>query len=524
MIRDIFISYSRWNLDKVKAIKEDIEKATGVDCWMDLNAIESGSSQFTQDIVDGINGCRVFLFMLSKESQVSEFALRELNLAVKKAKTDKQKHVVIVNLDGCEMTDEFYLIYGLSDLIMWKDKPQRDKLIRDLMRWLDINDRTFTLSATIPTKSKATKKIVILTTIIVFVTLLVSGIYWQMRPSASSLYQQGIALYNKDEDDKAFPILLKSAELGYDSAQYAIGEMYYLGHGTNENDSEAMKWYRLAAEQGHGLAQYEVAENIYKEVLYGGDGTLEEAIRLFEAAAAQGVAGAQFQLALLYNQGLDVERDSIKSFNFCQQAAMQGHAKAQLLLGDYFLTGNGTEKNVAQAIILYKASAEQGNDVAQNKIGDYYTGYYDGTINEEEALVWYTKSAKQGNVDALYNIGNIYEKNKEWAEAAEYYQKAADKGQADALYKLGFMYWYGGFALPKNAVKGMSLLKEAAEKNNPAAMCLIGEIYENGLEGYKKDRVAAIYWYEKAAALGFKKAADLLIQIENEEANQFSGL
>ena len=133
---DIFISYSRKNLDEVKAIKMEIEKSTGAECWMDLEGIESGSTQFTQDIVDGINDCRVFLFMLSEYSQASEFALRELNFVMKKAKTDKLKHVIIVNIDDCKMSDEFEFMYGLTDTIAWLNQPQREKFLRDLKRWL----------------------------------------------------------------------------------------------------------------------------------------------------------------------------------------------------------------------------------------------------------------------------------------------------------------------------------------------------------------------------------------------------
>lgn len=137
MAREIFISYSRSNLDTVTSIKSVIERKTGEKCWMDLNAIESGSPQFTQNIVDGINTCSVFLFMLSKESQTSEFALKELNFAMKKAKKDEQRHVVIVNIDGCEMCDEFDFMYGLTDTIAWKDKPQKEKLLKDMTRWLE---------------------------------------------------------------------------------------------------------------------------------------------------------------------------------------------------------------------------------------------------------------------------------------------------------------------------------------------------------------------------------------------------
>lgn len=137
---DVFISYSRKNLEVVKAIKKEIEETANLKCWMDLEGIESGAQQFTQDIVDGINGSRIFLFMLSKESQNSKFALRELNFAMKKAEANKQKRVVIVNIDNCQMCDEFDLMYGLSDTIAWQNKPQRDKLIRDIREWMATDD------------------------------------------------------------------------------------------------------------------------------------------------------------------------------------------------------------------------------------------------------------------------------------------------------------------------------------------------------------------------------------------------
>ena len=136
MAREIFISYSRKDLEKVRVIKAEIEKTTGAECWMDLENVVSGAPQFTQDIVDGINGSRVFLFMLSKDSQNSKFALRELNFAMKKAEANKQKHVVIVNIDNCQMCDEFDFMYGLSDTITWRNKPQQEKLIRDIREWM----------------------------------------------------------------------------------------------------------------------------------------------------------------------------------------------------------------------------------------------------------------------------------------------------------------------------------------------------------------------------------------------------
>lgn len=131
MKRDVFISYSRRNYDAVVDIKRQVDAATGTECWMDLNAIESGADMFTQDIVDGINNCKVLLFMLSSHSQNSEYALDELRFAKK-----KKKKVVFVNIDGCEMNDIFDFKYGGRDIIDWNDTPQREKLLRDIPSWI----------------------------------------------------------------------------------------------------------------------------------------------------------------------------------------------------------------------------------------------------------------------------------------------------------------------------------------------------------------------------------------------------
>ena len=141
MQRDIFISYSRRDIGLVKQIKEEIEKSIGIHCWMDINGIESGSPRFTKDIVNGINNCKVFLFMLSEHSQGSEFALRELNFAYNKRETLGIR-VVIINICGCKLTDEFDFMYGLTDTISWTDAPQHDKLIKDLKTWTGAIDDT----------------------------------------------------------------------------------------------------------------------------------------------------------------------------------------------------------------------------------------------------------------------------------------------------------------------------------------------------------------------------------------------
>ena len=132
MANEIFISYSRKDMDKVSAIKKEIDETLRIDCWMDLNGIESGD-EFKKVIISAINRHTVVLFMLSDNSQQSPWALKELNFAKK-----KNKKVVLVNIDGCEMTDDFAFDFSDHDIIDFGNALQHDKLIRDLRDWLDI--------------------------------------------------------------------------------------------------------------------------------------------------------------------------------------------------------------------------------------------------------------------------------------------------------------------------------------------------------------------------------------------------
>lgn len=130
-----FLSYSRKDYDLVMSIKAEIESLTGKLCWMDTEGIESGNPAFDNAIVKGINECRVFLFMLSENSQKSEFAINELEFARKKAR-DEGKKVVMVNIDGCSLSDTFFLRYSRVDTIYWQDPIQKRKLFANLKTWL----------------------------------------------------------------------------------------------------------------------------------------------------------------------------------------------------------------------------------------------------------------------------------------------------------------------------------------------------------------------------------------------------
>lgn len=77
---DIFISYSRKDSEIVKRFADELGKA-GYTIWMDIDGIETGD-EFKSKIVSAIKDSALFLFFSSKDSNVSEWTVKEVNVAV----------------------------------------------------------------------------------------------------------------------------------------------------------------------------------------------------------------------------------------------------------------------------------------------------------------------------------------------------------------------------------------------------------------------------------------------------------
>ena len=95
--------------------------------------------------------------------------------------------------------------------------------------------------------------------------------------------------------------------------------MYGQGEGTPQNYAEALKWYRLSAEQGYADAQYILG------FMYGeGEGTARdytEAIRWYRLGASQGYAKALNNLGFMYEKGHGVLQDYVEAHKWYNLAA-----------------------------------------------------------------------------------------------------------------------------------------------------------------------------------------------------------
>ena len=82
---------------------------------------------------------------------------------------------------------------------------------------------------------------------------------------------------------------------------------------------------------------------------------------------------------------------------------------------------------------------------------------------------------------------------------------AVDEGLNNAQYLYG-RYCIEGQYVKKNISLGISYIQKAAKQNNVEALAYLGDAYYLGLQGFKKDSVESVRWYEKSAKRGFFKA------------------
>lgn len=159
----IFISYKRQDKDKVFHIVEEIKQKTGIDCWIDLEGIESGDL-FQNVIIDAIDKADIVVFMLSKnfiasykdektgkvDLEKQTFPEKEVMYALR-----HNKRLVPISIDGTTLLDCKWLDFNCSglDYINWNYKFQQKKLFQNLKQWAGQNIEVIPKTKTAPTVS-----------------------------------------------------------------------------------------------------------------------------------------------------------------------------------------------------------------------------------------------------------------------------------------------------------------------------------------------------------------------------------
>jgi len=231
---------------------------------------------------------------------------------------------------------------------------------------------------------------------------------------------------------------------------------------------EAIKWYKLSAENKNSLGQYNYARCLF--IGKGVEQDIKESIQFYQLSSDQGLAIAQYTLGLCYNIGDGIQKNIEESIRLFRLAAEQGHLPSQYRLGTHYLSmldtnNNNTQWNrlqnqliledqkikddVKEGVRWLRLSAEGGYGVAQNDYGVCYLRGEGVEQNYRDAFQLFQAAALQDVKQAYNNLGLCYREGygvqKNVHEAVRWYKKRSllgDNLEADIYVSAFRIYHY----------------------------------------------------------------------------------
>ncbi|KUO71693.1 MAG: hypothetical protein APF81_22795 [Desulfosporosinus sp. BRH_c37] len=356
----------------------------------------------------------------------------------------------------------------------------------------------------------------------------------QGNPYASyelaKMYRDGLGCNKDTEKAEQY---FKSAFIGFsaleadshdDKLQYRLGQMLYMGTGTEKDAVKAVDYLEKSAKLGNVNAQYLLAK-IFLEADSVPE-NVEKALEWLGKAAENGNAQAQYALGKLYRDGNHVEKDIVKAVALFKLSAEQGNQYAQYALGKIYLTDEGIPKDGVAAVKWLTLASDLGNQFAQYTLAKLYLAGEETPKDIELAFKLLTESANQQNQYAQYALGKLYlfgeEIPKDVEVAVKWLRTSAEQENHFAQYTLGKLYLEGK-EVPKDVEAGLKLLTASAEQGNQFAQFQLGKIYLAGKE-VEQDKALASHWLSLSAVQGNEYAQLLLEKMDSYNATELDFL
>lgn len=293
----IFVSYCHRDDTRVWPMIEGLQKR-GMRVWYDAG-IEWGN-HWDEVIFEHLSGCACVVAFVTRDFLQSENCMDEISYA-----KDEKKGPFLIFLDDLELTGMMKYRYGRLQALNLHQFASADALLDNLVDTQILSACCSTAPQPAAQRTTPAPKPTPQQTV---------PAYQPSRPSEAEIEEwsrKGDEYYKEKEYTEAVKWYRKAAEQGHAEAQYKLGRCYG-PYGTGIHDaSEALRWFRKAAEQGYAEAQYELGSNYFHGVRVKQD--YAEAAKWYHKAAEQGNRLAQGRLAILYEEGWGVKKDKIKA-------------------------------------------------------------------------------------------------------------------------------------------------------------------------------------------------------------------
>lgn len=280
---------------------------------------------------------------------------------------------------------------------------------------------------------------------------------------------------------------------------------------TLEQATDSIRQIYIRAQQGNAVDQNEVGGWFYRGRHVGQD--YAEALQWWTKAAAQDNAQAIGNMALCYQTGNGIERDSVRAVQLYQRsmrdgneplvramesAAAEGNVFAATLMASCYEQGIGVTRNKDRMMQLLEAAAEKGSVISETRLALAYLNKRDA----RNAFRWFERASEAGDINAAYYTGKLLLEGKGTAKdprrGADILLDAAQRGHANAMFMLGECY-INGDGVTRNQQQGSMWIAKACGQDLLKAEWTLARNYIDGI-GVPVNYDRALYYFSRAAA------------------------
>jgi len=184
-----------------------------------------------------------------------------------------------------------------------------------------------------------------------------------------------------------------------------LGWLYEYGLGLTQDYSQALAWYRKAAEKGdaagtfHVGAMYATGRGVAKD--------FDQAVTWYRKAAEMGDPSGMTTLGRLCRSGQGMPQDNAQALVWFRKAAETGDPDGMFNLGWAYKEGLGVARDDAQAVDWFRKAAEMGSDLGMNGLGMMYEAGRGVPQDSAQAIRWYRRAADAGSTSARATLARL---------------------------------------------------------------------------------------------------------------------
>ena len=203
----------------------------------------------------------------------------------------------------------------------------------------------------------------------------------------------------------------RAAALGDGVAMVALSRAYWSGRGVERDLSLSAQWLRSAQDAAVTSkdAGAMVAIGLTLSAQFSSQYNRSDALHWYKMAADMGSAHGMFAMSVAYEFGYLAPTDRVNALQWARAAAAAGDPTFETLVGSLYRRGLfPMTKDAAEAVRLYRLAAAQNDATAMLFLARMYEQGDGIETNASEAARWYRGAAELGDANAMEALGAMY--------------------------------------------------------------------------------------------------------------------